>query len=124
MIGSNIIIIPATITFTFFWREIIVSNPSISFFVLERTGNATADFFMELLGFDDSHVPHNPDFRLVYTGPELFLKPGASVSLEVNVLRLYGSEGNIRVIASGGLPGLAVTSVAPNEAIMIRPRSI
>lgn len=112
VVGSTTIKIPATTTFTF--GEIIVSNPSISFFILERTGNATADFFMDFLEFDDSHVPHSPDFRLVYAGPDLFLKPGASVLLEVKVLRLYGSKGNMCVTASGGPPGLAVTSVAPN----------
>jgi len=69
---------------------------------------------MSFLEFDDSHVPQSPDFRLVYSGPDLFLKPGASVSLEVKVLRLYGSTGNIRIITSGGPPGLAVTSVAPD----------
>lgn len=112
MVGSTTITISTTTTFTF--GEIIVSNPSISFFILERTGNATADFSMDFLEFDDSHMPHSPDFRLVYAGPDLFLKPGASVSLEVRVLCLYGSKGNIRVTASGGPPGLAVSSVAPN----------
>ncbi len=69
---------------------------------------------MSFLEFDDSHVPQSPDFRLVYSDPDLFLKPGPSVSLEVKVLRLYGSTGNIRIITSGGPPGLAVTSVAPD----------
>ena len=46
MLGSTLIMIPAATNFTF--GEILVSNPSISSFVLERIGNATADFLHEL----------------------------------------------------------------------------
>ena len=112
MLGSTLITIPAATSFTF--GEILVSNPSISFFVLERVGNATADFYMSFLEFDDPSVPHPPDFRLEYTGGDLFLKPGAEIALQVKVLRLYGSSGDIQIAATGGPPGLAVTSVAPD----------
>lgn len=112
MLGSTLITIPAATGFTF--GEVLVSNPSISSFVLERIGNATADFYMSFLEFDDPSVPHPPDFRLVYTRGDLFLKPGAELALQVKVLRLYGSSGNIQIDATGGPPGLAVTSVTPN----------
>jgi len=41
-VGSSTITIPATTSVAY--GEILVSNPNISVFVLERTGNATADF--------------------------------------------------------------------------------
>lgn len=112
MLGSTLINIPAATGFTF--GEILVSNPSISSFVLERIGNATAEFSMSFLEFDDPSVPHQPDFRLEYDGGDLFLKPGAELALQVKVLRLFGSGSNIQIDATGGPPGLAVASVAPN----------
>ena len=112
MLGSTLITVPAATSFTL--GEILVSNPSISFFVLERIGNATADFYMTSLEFDDPSVRHPPDFRLQYTGGDRFLKPGAELALQVKVLRLYGSSGDIQIAATGGPPGLAVTNVAPD----------
>ncbi|MCJ1403447.1 hypothetical protein MMC11_006670 [Xylographa trunciseda] len=112
LLQSITITVPANQTFSF--GKIEVSAPSISFFVLERIGNATADFFMNFLEFDDPRVPHRPDFRLIYSGGDLFLRPGADILLEIKILRLYGSHGDVSVRARGGPPGLAITMIAPD----------
>jgi hypothetical protein len=68
---------------------------------------------MKALVFDDLHVPHRPDYRFVYDGPDIFIKPGADAVIDMTVLRLYGSHGSIGVTTSIATPGTFVHSVIP-----------
>lgn len=75
-------------------------------------------FAMDNLVFDDLTRASSPDFRVIYSGGPLVLKPGGWGTASLTLVRLHGSRGPIRVDSWNGLDsGVSPGAVIPDPYI-------
>jgi hypothetical protein len=92
--------------------EVVDPLARIASFSLQYT--ADHDFYATMIQFDNLALPQQPDFRLLYTGGNISLRPGRDQQLEIQIQRLFGSHGNISFVVNGGPDGSFVHNITPN----------
>ena len=97
------------------YGEIFTGTSNIASFDLWC--ESQSPFRMDNLIFDNTRVPQEPDFRLLYNGGVVLMKPEATATAEVTVVRLNGSTGPISLNASSLPIPVASADPEPNPFV-------
>ncbi|RDW68800.1 uncharacterized protein DSM5745_08560 [Aspergillus mulundensis] len=90
-------------------------SPTATIASFEIAGLADRFVDIDSLVFDDPTEPLTPDFQLVSTNPRaLGVHHSKTTEVRINVVRIHGSRGAIRVFASEVPDGVVVSSIVPH----------